>query len=270
MENAMLFFLPLAAVALDLFIGDPRNIYHPVQLIGKALDWQERTARSFMGNNLKAAGTICLLVNVLVVFNVVDLLVDIPYLGWAMYLYFAYSGLALGQLLKEGREISRILESGNLEGARARISLLVSRDTDDMNENDMRKALAETLSENFNDGFVAPAFFLCLGGPALMWAYKVASTMDSMWGYRSERFERLGWAGARADDILAYIPARLSALFLAAGAWFVGVGKKGLAESVMTDAGKMQSPNAGWPMAAAAWLCSASMGGARQVQRGSC
>ncbi len=223
-----------------------------------------------MGNNLKAAGTICLLVNVLVVFNVVDLLVDIPYLGWAMYLYFAYSGLALGQLLKEGREISRILESGNLEGARARISLLVSRDTDDMNENDMRKALAETLSENFNDGFVAPAFFLCLGGPALMWAYKVASTMDSMWGYRSERFERLGWAGARADDILAYIPARLSALFLAAGAWFCGSRQEGIGRIGHDRCRKDAKPQCGLAHGGRGLAVFGIHGGARQVQRGSC
>lgn len=261
MDTALLFFIPLAALVLDLLLGDPQRIFHPVQLLGKALDWEERTVRKFMGKNLKAAGILCLVVNVVVVFHVVNFLVDIPYLGWAIFLYFAYSGLALGQLLKEGKQISHLLDQNDLERARNRIGQLVSRDTDAMDENDMRKALAETLSENFNDGFIAPAFFLLLGGPALMWTYKMVSTMDSMWGYRNERFEKLGWAGAKGDDILAYIPARLSALFLAGGAWLVKRGKKGLAESIMADAAKMKSPNAGWPMATAAWLCSASMGG---------
>lgn len=261
MEIALLFFVPLVALALDLFVKDPHGSRHPVCLIGKALEWEEGFVRKFVGNRLKLAGILCLVVNVVVVFKIVGFLVDIPVLGWVFYLYFAYAGLSLGQLLMEGRTISGLLDDSRLDEARAKLAGLVSRDTAGMDEPTMRRTLAETISENFNDGFIAPAFFLLLGGPALMWAYKVASTMDSMWGYRNERFSQLGWAGARADDILAYIPARLSAIFLAAGAWARGMHKKGIAESVMADAAKMQSPNAGWPMATVAWLCSAPMGG---------
>jgi adenosylcobinamide-phosphate synthase len=140
--------------------------------------------------------------------------------------------------------------------------MLVSRDTAAMDGPQLRRALAETLAENFNDAFVAPLFWLMLGGPVALWLYKTVSTFDSMWGYRTEQWEKLGKAGALCDDALAWIPARLSAVLLYATAqgqyskeqwpgWAV----------VRQQAHLMASPNAGWPMVAAAWLHNAGMGG---------
>jgi adenosylcobinamide-phosphate synthase len=139
--------------------------------------------------------------------------------------------------------------------------MLVSRDTAVLDARGVRRALAETVSENFNDGFLAPLFFLVLGGPGLLWAYKAISTMDSMWGYRTAAYRELGWAPARADDVLAWIPARLSALFLAAGGLVLGLKWRGALAKTAVQAQEMDSPNAGWPMAAAAWLLGAGMGG---------
>jgi adenosylcobinamide-phosphate synthase len=139
--------------------------------------------------------------------------------------------------------------------------MLVSRSTVDMNAEELRKTLAETVSENFCDAFVAPMLYLVLGGPALMWAYKAVSTMDSMWGYRTERFRDLGWAAARCDDALAYVPARLSAVLLISVGALMGLNWRQALERVWADAATMDSPNAGWPMAACAWLVQGGMGG---------
>ncbi|MDO5484543.1 MAG: CobD/CbiB family cobalamin biosynthesis protein, partial [Desulfovibrionaceae bacterium] len=156
------------------------------------------------------------------------------------------------------------------EHAREALSWLVSRDTSQMDRPLMRKTLADTLSENFTDALMAPFFWLLLTGPVGLWLYKAVSTTDSMWGYLTVRWRWLGWAGARGDDLLAFIPARLSAVLLWltdallrrfrpaarcwSGAW------PGL-RVVARQAGGMPSPNSGWSMAACAWLCGARMAG---------
>jgi adenosylcobinamide-phosphate synthase len=175
--------------------------------------------------------------------------------------YLAYAGLALGQLLKEGRKAARLIESGNLAAARQAVGWLVSRDTTSMGVDELRRTLAETLSENVSDGFVCPLFYLCIGGPVGLWAYKAVSTMDSMWGYRTERYNELGWACARMDDVLAYIPARLTMLFLLIAGACLGLPWRLAWAHAGRDARQMESPNAGWPMAACAWLLGAGMGG---------
>ncbi|GFK93140.1 Cobalamin biosynthesis protein CobD [Fundidesulfovibrio magnetotacticus] len=189
------------------------------------------------------------------------LLARLPLLGYVIALYLSFAGLALGQLLRETRRVARLMETQRLDEARAALGRLVSRDTSALDEAGVWRTLAETLSENFCDAFVAPFFYLSLGGPALLWFYKTASTMDSMWGYKTPRFKDLGWAGARADDLLAFVPARLSAgLLLVCGA-AMGLRWADALRHTRRDAARMQSPNAGWPMAASAWLCGAAMGG---------
>ncbi|MDQ7831280.1 MAG: adenosylcobinamide-phosphate synthase CbiB [Desulfovibrionaceae bacterium] len=255
--NPLLF---LAAVLVDRLLGDPPGWPHPVRLIGAALVWLERLApetpvlRRLFGAavTLALAGGSALIVH---------LLVTLPGVGGLAALYFAFAGLALGSLLHEGRTVLALLESGDLGGARRAVAGLVSRDASGMDASAVRRALAETVSENFNDGFAAPLFFLLLGGPALMWAYKAVSTMDSMWGYRTPRFRDLGWFAARADDVLAFVPARLAALALVGAGWMLRRRPVGVWTRIRRDARRMDSPNAGWPMAAAAWVCGAGMGG---------
>ena len=126
---------------------------------------------------------------------------------------------------------------------------------------DLYRSLAESVSENFNDAFVAPYFWLCLGGPVALWLYKTVSTLDSMWGYTSERWLYFGRAAARLDDLLAFIPARLAALLL----WLTALRHTkanwpGYA-TISKQARQSASPNAGWPMTVAAWLSDGRMGG---------
>lgn len=260
MDYALL--IPLTAFALDLAIGDPHSWPHPVRLIGDALHHLEPVGQRLAPalKRLYGAGVVGALG--LAAYLSAALLVRIPVIGGLFALYLAFAGLALGQLLRECKRVAGLIESGDLTNARVQLSYLVSRDTSSLDEAGLWRTLAETLSENFCDAFAAPAFYLFLGGPPLLWLYKTVSTMDSMWGYKTERFLDLGWAGARADDLLAFVPARLSALALLAAGWALGLPARQAFAHLRSDARKMASPNAGWPMAAAAWLCGASMGGA--------
>ncbi len=269
--------VPPLALLLDLWLGDPRGLPHPVCGVGRLLRRAEATARRYADGlpegerpaALRRAGVLAVMAVAggvaLVVWGLMRLPVLRPWLGALVAVYFAWAGMALGSLLREGRRTLHAIEHGTLDEARTAVSMLVSRDTAQLDRPDLRRALAETLAENFNDGFVAPLFWLLLGGPAGLWAYKAVSTMDSMWGYRTDRWRDLGRACARLDDVLAWLPARLSALFLWLSAPLVlkdgGHGGWPGFAPMARDARSMESPNAGWPMSAAAWLHGASMGG---------
>ncbi len=253
--------LPLPAFILDLLFKDPPHWPHPVRWIGSCLDFLERLCLRQKVLSLKQSGVIALGLLIILVFVLLALLTALPYLGYILALYFAYSGLALGGLLQSAGQVIGNLEMDNLKLARVELGFLVSRDTSSMTREDIYKTLAETVGENFNDGFVAPMFYLCLGGPILLWVYKAVSTMDSMWGYKYDHYQDLGWAGARLDDVLAWIPARLSAGLILLVASFYGLNWKKTWQNIRQQARRMDSPNAGWPMAAAAWSAGAQMGG---------
>ncbi|PTN32443.1 adenosylcobinamide-phosphate synthase CbiB [Desulfonatronum sp. SC1] len=251
--------IPLLAAALDLWLKDPPNWPHPVRLIGWLLDRLERLVRS-SPLPPRLAGLLCVLGLALGVGFAVRLIVSLPMVGWFPALYLSYAGLALGGLLQEGRRVARLLREQDVEAARTALAGLVSRDVEHLDENGIRRALAETVSENLNDAFTAPFFYLAFLGPAGLWAYKTVSTMDSMWGYKTPRWRELGWAAARADDLLAFVPARLTALALTTTARLLGRPAVRLSELRRT-ASLTESPNAGWPMAAAALALRAGMGG---------
>lgn len=256
--NLALFVFLLGCVGLDLLFGDPRDWPHPVRLVGWGLHRLEGPARQFwLGPRL--GGTLAVAGLVVISATAAHALARLPLAGEILALYLGYAGLALGCLLRETEAVLALLESGRMTAARVHLAGLVSRDTQDMDEHDILRGLGETLAENFNDGFVAPFFWLCLFGPAALWGYKIVSTADSMWGYRTDRFRDLGWAAARADDVLAWIPARLSALCICMAAWAL---LRPVSWTRMAgDARTMDSPNAGWPMSAAAHAAGVSMGG---------
>lgn len=251
--------LPLVACVFDLLFGDPAWFPHPVRGLGKAIDRLETWSRG-SGLPLRVAGTLSVLGVVLASALIVILLAMLPMIGALIMAYLAYAGLALGCLLREGRRALRLILGNDIEAARLAVGRLVSRDTSNMDAFDLTKTLAETLSENVNDGFTAPLFYLVLSGPAGLWAYKAVSTFDSMWGYKTERFQELGWLGAKMDDALAYVPARLSAflLVLAGGILFQ---RRAPWEKIRRAANRMESPNSGWSMAAAAEIMQGTMGG---------
>jgi len=254
------FFVPAAAMILDSLFGDPRNLPHPVCLIGKGLDLYETSARR-VGFSLRAAGWAAVVLFGAGAWCLAEVLMAVPYVGFLVAVYLAYAGLAMGSLVREARQVAALLDSGDLDGARKALSMLVSRETSALDPDGVRRTLAETVSENLNDGFMAPMFYLAIFGPGGMWAYKAVSTMDSMWGYRTERFRDLGRGAAKTDDVLAWIPARITAWALLVTGRMRGLNYREARTNFAADAAKMESPNAGWPMAAAAWLMDAGMGG---------
>lgn len=248
----------LLCLGLDLLLGDPHAWPHPVRLLGWTLNRLEPWAqRSRLGPG--QAGIIVAIALPLASAGIVLALTHLPGFGLLAAIYLGYAGLALGCLIRETDAVLKLLEENNLDAARLHLAGLVSRETGHMNASEIRRALGETLAENFNDGFVAPFFWLAFLGPAALWAYKTTSTLDSMWGYRTQRFEHIGRAGARLDDILAFVPARLAALCLWLAGW--SLGRVVSWQIIVSEAQSMDSPNAGWPMSAAAYAAQVSMGG---------
>ena len=278
-------WLAPAALIFDLWLGDPDLPWrHPVCLVGKLLEKLEAPARNFMraggpeAERVRGrfAGALALTVLVGTTGLAVWGLVCLPIAGGMLALYLAWAGLAVGSLLRTGREVLRRVDTYEESEARAALSWLVSRDTSGMDRPLMRKTLADTLSENLTDAFVAPFFWLLVGGPVALWCYKAVSTTDSMWGYVTEKWCWLGWAGARSDDALAYVPARLAACAAWLANWCVAhlrflpaallpknmwQGRWPGLGVVARQAVGMPSPNSGWSMTACAWLCGARMGG---------
>lgn len=261
MDNSTVVFLvPVIAFVLDYLLGDPKGLPHPVCFIGKMIKSYESWAKSTRLSP-KIMGGIAVLGFAIVIWGVLKLLISIPFLGALIALYLAYSGLALGCLLKDCRKVASLLDAGQIEDARDELSMLVTRDVSSLDEEELRKVLAETASENLNDGFVAPFFFLVVTGPAGMWVYKTISTMDSMWGYKTEEYREFGYFAAKTDDVLAFIPARITAMIMICAGRVLKLNWRDAWDNLLKDASKTESPNAGWPMSCAAWLLGAKMGG---------
>lgn len=270
-----LWLAPLALL-LDFLFGDPDLPWrHPVCLIGSFLNWQNVKIRSFAARSSrpqaieKVGGFVGLIITSCSAFLITFALVSLPWLGAIFAIYLAWAGLAMGCLLESGKRALSEIETGEVTAGRLAVSWLVSRDTSNMDQSMLRKTLADTLAENFTDAFLAPYFWLIFTGPAGLWFYKAVSTMDSQWGYLAPKWRNIGFACAKCDDALAYIPARLSpvALYLAnrlarlfprlrnwTGSW-PGFKK------IRQEAKIMPSPNSGWPMAACSWLCNGRMAG---------
>lgn len=270
-NHVFIHFVPVLALVLDILTGDPRWLPHPVVGLGRFAAWWERLARWMPASGTKAGSFLAGALGMILLAGgsgwAAWRLSGLGYAGPLIALYLSWSGLALGGLLRETHAAFRALEAGSIDEGRVAVSMLVSRDTAAMDAPALRKALAETLAENLNDGLVAPFFYLVLLGPGGLWAYKAVSTLDSMWGYRTPEYEWFGKPAARLDDVLAFIPARLTALGMVLAAAIAGPVGPGLHRLLLTvrgvwrDARKTSSPNAGWPMAAAAWIFGAPMGG---------
>ena len=245
------------AIVLDITFGDPEYGWHPVRLIGRTVSACERVLRCC---NVDGYGGGVLLFLIVATVWAGGLSAAVLFsasastsLGVALHLWVLYSLLALGSLLRHGRRIEDALRAGNLGGARSAVSQLVGRDTEPMDAAACRRAAVESLSENLTDGVVSPLFWYALGGLPLLVLFKVVSTLDSMVGYKSPEYLRFGRCGARLDDAMNFIPARITWLLVAAAAAILPgySGPKALRHG-FADHGVLPSPNSGWSEAAAA------------------
>ena len=244
----------LLAIAMDVLFGEPPGILHPVVWMGKGIKYlrgfaSKFTNKRFFGIFMVAAMTgTSFLAGMLLVSAQFILPEAITLLVLA---YFLKSTFSFRMLLSSGNRIMTGLVSGNPDAARDDLKALVSRDTSSLDEPHIASAVIESVSENFVDTILSPLFFyLILGLPGAL-AYKAVNTLDSMVGYRNREFIELGWASARFDDILNWIPARLSLIFIVAGAVFTGSPVNAI-RTCLKDRRQTSSPNSGWSMASAA------------------
>ena len=247
---------------LDLIIGDPTYKYHPIRMMGWSISGLEIVLKKFKWNG--RAGGLLLVLGIEFIVICIYMVLSYsfkhiyPILGWCFNLFVFYSCLALKDLFHHIRPVKNALNTGHLPQARNAIAKVVGRDVVDLNEQAIIRAAIETLSENIVDGFLSPLFWFLIGGVSafflkinpisaalcLMLTAKVASTLDSMVGYKNPEYLRFGWAGARLDDIMTFIPARLSLAVLFLGAWISGLHPfKGL-RVALRDRLKHDSPNA--------------------------
>ncbi len=258
----------LAAAVLDILVGDPFWLPHPVTCIGQAITWGEAGIRKLARTpgQLKAGG---LVLSVLVAGGTYVFFWGILWAAYHIHSYFGVAlsvvvmsqSLAVNSLYKHAVKVARPLYRGDLPQARAALARIVGRDTDDLEEKEIVRATVETVAENTVDGIIAPLFYGFLGGPPLAMAYKAVNTLDSMIGYKNDRYLHLGWAGARLDDIANYIPARITGLLYLISAPFTSGGFRAVLSTMIKDASRHPSPNSGIPEAAVAGALQVQLGG---------
>ncbi len=261
----MMEWLVVAAFALDLVLGDPHRMPHPVVLIGAIINRLELLLASFCDNR-RFAGVVLaattLTLSGALVYGVITAARTVhPYLGWIVSVWIAYTTLATRALHKESRLVVRHLENRRIDEARRSLSMIVGRETAGLDEQGILRACIETVAENTSDGVIGPLFYLYIGGPVLAILYKAANTLDSMVGYRDDRYRELGWASARFDDLLNLIPARLTGVLMVMAAFLTGLDGRQALRIMLRDARNHSSPNAGYPEAATAGALGVQLGG---------
>ncbi len=264
LSNIMpIIILPLiiaGAYILDILIGDPLGRYHPICLIGALIDWLKKVAFKMFKSplGLRLAGGILALI---VIFTTYKVTYVIAGLGWWAELVIIYFTLSIKSLLDHLDKVQTPLLDGKLEAARKNIGMIVGRDVSNLSEKEVSRAGIETGAESFCDGIMAPLFFAAIGGAPLAMVYKAVNTLDSMIGYNFNPYKDLGCFSARLDDVLNYIPARLSAFIFLLGGWIRGYNLSKAVEIKRKDAKKHPSPNAGQTESVMAGILEVRLGG---------
>lgn len=243
-----------AAFALDIMLGDPRYLPHPVRWMGKAIEKLEPLFRS-PGFNLSFAGALYAAVLILGTWLLTFLVLAAackvhPFFETLLDIILIYYCISIRSLNDAAMEVKQCLQQNKVQAAREKVAMIVGRDIDNYKEDGLARATVETVAENLVDGVIAPLFFAAIGGAPLALAYKMTNTLDSMVGYKNPTYQQFGKASARIDDILNYIPARLSVPLIALAAQILsGFGQRSLMTAVCEGANHA-SPNAGYPEAA--------------------
>ncbi|MDN4525765.1 adenosylcobinamide-phosphate synthase CbiB [Fictibacillus fluitans] len=249
------------AQIIDQLIGDPGWLPHPVKGFGKMISWLDRALNR--GNNKKLKGLLMLFLILAITLVLSFLLVSYAYsvhlvLGVCIESLLISTTIAARGLKEAGRSVYDPLVRGDLEEARTKLSWIVGRDTQGLSSQEIVRGAVETVAENTSDGVTAPLFFAFIGGAPLALLYRAVNTCDSMVGYKNDRYRDFGWASARLDDVLNYIPARLTALLMVFGAM---IHKRLTFSWLKEQAGHHPSPNSGWGEAAVAGLLGIRLGG---------
>ena len=254
---------------LDLAFGDPRWLYHPIRLIGNLIAWAEKPFRAAFPKSEKgelAAGTFFTVFVVAVSTAVPAILLALAsrlslWLVFALEVFWSFQILAAKSLKSESMKVYAALKEGDLPKARKAVSMIVGRDTQKLTEEGVAKAAVETVAENSSDGVIAPLLFLALGGPALGFFYKAVNTLDSMVGYKNDTYLYFGRFSAKLDDVLNFIPSRISGLLLVLASPLAGLSMEGAWKIFRRDRRNHASPNSAQTEAAAAGALGVQLAG---------
>lgn len=252
---------------LDWIIGEPNNPFHPVRIIGSFACFIEKIFRKIFPKNLKVAGFLSWIFIVIPTFLVAILIVHIckdinnifGIIIEGILIYFCISSKGLK---REGLKVIKVLKSGDIKEARKRLSYIVGRDTENLDEKAIVRAVIETVAENMSDGIIAPLIFIGLGGAPLGLFYKAVNTCDSMFGYKNDKYMDFGYASAKLDDVFNYIPARITAYFIVIASFILRLDTKGCYKIYKRDRYNHTSPNSAHPEAAVAGALNIMLGGA--------
>lgn len=252
---------------LDLIIGDPQNPIHPIRLIGAFCKFTEKIFRKVLKNSLKLAGllTWLVVVSIVFIFNYLLLKISIiinPILGVIVSSIMIYFCIATKALKVEGLKVVKFIINNDIEGARKQLSYIVGRDTKNLDKEAILKAVIETVAENMSDGVIAPLFYAGLGGAPLAFLYKAVNTMDSMFGYKNEKYMEFGYFPAKLDDVFNYIPARLTGYLIIIISFILGLDYRNSYKIYNRDKYNHSSPNSAHPEAAVAGALKVELGGA--------
>ena len=245
------------ALVIDAALGDPVYAAHPVRLMGRTLTTFERGLRTVGADGYVGGIILFLALSVVWVGGISALLVFVHMtssaVAWMVHVFVVYSLLAIGDLIAHVWRVERAVRRGDLPAARRSLSQLVGRDTERMEAGDCRRAAIESLSENLTDGFTSPLFWYVIAGVLGLVLFKVVSTMDSMVGYKTPEYLQFGWCGARMDDAMNFVPARLTWIFIALTALVIPgcSGRKAIRIGWQQHA-VLPGPNSGWSEAATA------------------
>ena len=261
--NRLIIFIKIwIAYVLDLIFGDPQNVVHPVQVIGKIISAGEKVLLRKKYKFL--AGAVLNIFIVSITYTLMYLIsksVKISVFFMIIEIYLMYTIFSINSLAREGNRVYRILKEGDIEKARKDLSYLVSRDTETMDEKMIIRSTMETISENTVDGIVAPMFYMFLGGMPLAMAYKAINTLDSMVGYKNEKYMDFGKFSAKVDDAVNFIPARITGILIVLASMILGYDYKNSLKIFIRDRKNHSSPNSAHSEASVAGALGVQFGG---------
>lgn len=247
----MTLYAILVGFIMDLIIGDPHWMYHPVRLIGKLITFLEDMLRETFpktkDGERKSGFVLVVLVCGISVFTVWGLMKLAYYLnfwcGFLLEVIMCYQLFAVRSLKDESMKVYKELAKQDLEASRKAVSMIVGRDTENLTIEGVTKATVETIAENTSDGTLAPMFYMFIGGPVLGWFYKAVNTMDSMVGYKNEKYLNFGRYAAKFDDVMNFIPARLCGWLMILASMFLKMDWKNAKKIFVRDRFNHASPN---------------------------
>jgi adenosylcobinamide-phosphate synthase len=268
MGGAAVILVVSCAFLVDLLVGDPRWLPHPVIAIGRMIQALEKRLRSapLTSSQERRRGAVLALAVIAVSAGLTAMILKLlymvhPWVGKVAEVWLISTTIATRGLAAAGYQVAKQLREENIERARYEVGMIVSRDTSKLSQKEIIRAAVESVAENIVDAVIAPLFYACIGGAPLAMAYRAANTLDSMVGYKNDRYLQFGYVSAKLDDWLNWVPARITAILIVLASWLTGASGVGAWKIILRDAKKHPSPNSGIPEAGVAGALGIRLGG---------